>query len=92
MKIVLQNVQLLSMSTGYDTSGAPLQEGYEFIARDIYYTAADGSSNPLQNIVQDPTGVNANGGANQATPNTHTSGTGSGLNGSTERGNNPFFG
>ena len=92
MKIVLQNVQLLSMSTGYDTSGAPLQEGYEFIARDIYYTAADGSSNPLQNIVQDPTGVNANGGANQATPNTHTSGTGSGLNGSTERGNNNFYG
>ena len=55
MKIVLQNVQLTSMSTGFDTSGAPLQEAYEFLSRDIYFTIADESTNPLANIVKDPT-------------------------------------
>lgn len=55
MKIVLQNVQLTSMSTGYDTNGSPLQEAYEFLARDIYFTLADESTNPLANINIDPT-------------------------------------
>ena len=76
MKIVLQNVQLTSMSTGFDTSGAPLQEMYEFMSRDIYFTIADESTNPLANIVVDP--------ATQPVPgegtgenNTQTSGAGS---------------
>ena len=74
MKIVLQNVQLSSMSTGYDTSGAPLQEAYEFIARDMYFTVADGSKNPLENMIQDPT-TETSGSGTQT--NTQTSGAGS---------------
>jgi hypothetical protein len=76
MKIVLQNVQLTSMSTGYDTSGAPLQEMYEFMSRDIYYTIADESTNPLANINIDPT---TQPGATTGTdnPNTQVSGPGS---------------
>lgn len=38
MKIVLQNVHLLSMSTAYASGGQPLVENYQFIARDFYYT------------------------------------------------------
>lgn len=79
MKIILQNVQLTSMSTGYDTSGAPLQEGYEFFARDLYFTLADESTNPLANINLDPTTQPtgpSSGTSSQA--NTQVSGGGSG--------------
>lgn len=38
MKIVLQNVQLVSMSTSYQSGGQPLVENYQFIARDFYFT------------------------------------------------------
>lgn len=37
MKIVLQNVQLVSMSTSYQSGGQPLIENYQFIARDFYF-------------------------------------------------------
>lgn len=73
MKIVLQNVQLMSMATGYDTTGAPLQEGYEFIARDMYFTIADESTNPLTNLVQEQ---QASGGSTSSSSNTQTSGGG----------------
>lgn len=73
MKIVLQNVQLLSMATGYDTTGAPLQEGYEFIARDMYYTIADDSTNPLANLVQE---TPVSGASTSSSSNTQTSGGG----------------
>lgn len=71
MKIIIQNVQLTDMSTGYDTSGSPLQEGYSFIARDLYFTLEDGSSNPLANIIKDP--LTSGGLRDSATPNTQTS-------------------
>jgi len=80
MKIILQNVQLTDMSTGYDTSGSPLQEGYTFLARDLYFTLEDGSSNPLANIVKNPlTSTSSNSSANS---NTQTSapGTANGVN------------
>ena len=77
MKIVLQNVQLLSMATGYDTTGSPLQEGYEFIARDMYYTIADDSTNPLANLVQEQA---ASGASSTSTTPTQTSGPASGAN------------
>jgi len=89
MKIILQNVQLTDMSTGFDTSGAPLQEAYSFIARDMYFTQADGSVNPLQNIVKDPT--TSGGSSNQATPNTQYAPPGSSSTGTAERSGSPFY-
>jgi hypothetical protein len=90
MKIILQNVQLTDMSTGFDTSGSPLQEGYSFIARDMYFTQADGSVNPLQNIIKDPN-TSGDGGSNQATPNTQYAPPGSTSTNTGERGGNPFY-
>lgn len=40
MKIVLQNVHLMSMTTAYNSGGQPLVENYQFIARDMYMTEA----------------------------------------------------
>jgi len=71
MKIVLQSVQLMNMSTGYDTAGSPIQEAYEFIAKDTYFTIADESTNPLANLVIEETG-------SKKSDNTQTSGPGSG--------------
>lgn len=49
MKIVLQNVNLLSMTTSYTSGGAPLVENYQFMARDFYFTDAKiGDKLPLQ--------------------------------------------
>jgi hypothetical protein len=73
MKIVLQSVQLMSMSTGYDTTGSPIQEGYEFIARDMYFTIADDSTNPLANLVQEQP---VSGQSTDSSSNTQTSGGG----------------
>lgn len=79
MKIVLQNVQLTNMSTGYDTSGSPLQEAYSFLARDIYFTLADESTNPLANINVDPaTQPTGSDSGTSNTPNTEVSGGGAG--------------
>lgn len=79
MKIVLQNVQLTNMSTGYDTTGAPLQEAYSFMARDIYFTLADESTNPLANINVDPaTQPTGPSSGTEDAPNTQTSGGGAG--------------
>lgn len=41
MKIVLQEVQLLSMATAYNPGGQPVGESYQFIARDLYFTEAN---------------------------------------------------
>lgn len=41
MKIVLQEVNLVSMSTSYTPGGQPLAESYQFIARDYYFSEAD---------------------------------------------------
>lgn len=46
MKIVLQNVHLLQMSTEYQSGGAPLIETYSFVARDFYLTEAESGFNP----------------------------------------------
>jgi len=89
MKIILQNVQLTDMSTGFETSGAPLQEAYSFIARDMYFTQADGSVNPLQNIIKDPT--TSGGGSNQDPSNTQYAPPGSTSTGTAERGVSPFY-
>lgn len=89
MKIILQNVQLTDMSTGFETSGAPLQEAYSFIARDMYFTQADGSVNPLQNIVKDPT--TSGDSSNQGIPNTQYAPPGSSSTGTGERSGSPFY-
>jgi len=68
MKIVLQQVNLVSMVTDY-SSNEPLREAYRFIARDIYYSDtdltfvknlivnsdSDSDSRSPQEIRQDPT-------------------------------------
>jgi len=41
MKIVLQEVQLLSMTTTYASGGVPLVENYQFMARDYYFSEVD---------------------------------------------------
>lgn len=41
MKIVLQNVNIVSMTTNYLSGGQPLVENYQFIARDHYFTDAN---------------------------------------------------
>jgi hypothetical protein len=46
MKIVLQNVHLMQMSTEYQSGGAPLIETYSFVARDFYLTEAESGFNP----------------------------------------------
>jgi uncharacterized protein YlxW (UPF0749 family) len=47
MKIVLQNVQLVSMSTAYQSGGQPLVENYQFIARDFYFSNAGIGDKPF---------------------------------------------
>ena len=46
MKIVLQNVHLMQMSTEYQSGGAPIIETYAFVARDFYFTEAGTNLNP----------------------------------------------
>lgn len=41
MKIVLQEVNLISMATMYSPGGQPIAENYQFIARDTYMTEVD---------------------------------------------------
>lgn len=41
MKIILQEVHLMNMSTAYTPGGQPIGESYQFIARDYYFTEAD---------------------------------------------------
>lgn len=41
MKIVLQEVHLMNMSTAYTPGGQPIGESYQFVARDYYFTEAD---------------------------------------------------
>jgi len=41
MKIVLQEVQLMSMTTAYASGGSPLVENYQFMARDYYFSEVD---------------------------------------------------
>lgn len=48
MKIVLQNVNLVAMSTSYTSGGQPLVENYQFIARDFYFTDANTGDKPLK--------------------------------------------
>ena len=47
MRIVLQNVNLVAMSTSYTSGGQPLVENYQFIARDFYFTSAKIGDKPL---------------------------------------------
>jgi hypothetical protein len=41
MKIVLQEIQLMSMTTAYASGGSPLVENYQFMARDYYFSEVD---------------------------------------------------
>jgi hypothetical protein len=41
MKVVVQEVNLISMATMYGPGGQPLAENYQFMARDFYMTEAD---------------------------------------------------
>jgi hypothetical protein len=40
-KTVIQEVNLVSMTTSYSPGGQPVVENYQFIARDLYFTKAD---------------------------------------------------
>ena len=60
MKIVLQNVHLLQMSTEYQSGGAPLIETYSFVARDFYLTEAESAFNPYTGKAFVTTGPKAN--------------------------------
>lgn len=46
MKIVLQNVHLMQMSTEYQSGGVPILENYSFVARDFYFTEAGTNLDP----------------------------------------------
>jgi hypothetical protein len=46
MKIILQNVHLMQVSTEYQSGGAPLLETYAFFARDFYFTEAGTNLDP----------------------------------------------
>lgn len=75
MKIVLQNVNLLSMTTSYTSGGSPLVENYQFMARDFYFTDAKiGDKLPLQrsNVVSSSEASNSK---KNSTTSTTTSGT-----------------
>lgn len=72
MKIVVQQVNLTSMTNSYTVGGSPLIESYQFMARDYYFTTADvgfikgmktvSSSEAHNNKVNDgPTGVDGDG-------------------------------
>lgn len=41
MKTVLQQVNLMNVSTGFSPGGQPIVESYQFIARDFYHTSVD---------------------------------------------------
>lgn len=41
MKVIIQQVQLMSMTTGYGPGGQPITENYQFIARDHYFSEVD---------------------------------------------------
>lgn len=47
MKVVLQSIDIISMTTSYSSGGQPLVENYQFIARDMYLTDADFGKNVL---------------------------------------------
>jgi len=47
MKLVLQNINLMSMTTSYTSGGQPLVENYQFIARDMYFTDARAGDNAV---------------------------------------------
>lgn len=41
MKVIIQQVQLMNMSTAYTPGGQPVAETYQFIARDYYFSEVD---------------------------------------------------
>jgi hypothetical protein len=41
MKVIIQQVNLMNMSTAYSPGGQPIAESYQFIARDYYFSEAD---------------------------------------------------
>lgn len=50
MKIILQNVHLMSMTSSYQSGGQALVENYQFIARDMYMTEARLDYNAVSNV------------------------------------------
>lgn len=93
MKIVIQNVNLMSMSTAYNSGGQPLVENYQFIARDFYFTDAEiGKSKTLagqratvvdpaekDNANKNPTKTTVTSGTVSPTIDINSSGGGSGF-------------
>lgn len=69
MKIVLQNVQLVSMSTSYQSGGQPLVENYQFIARDFYFTDDDNGDTPFSDtsVAKDDSTVRKQSSSNTVT-------------------------
>jgi hypothetical protein len=66
MKIVLQNVHLMSMTTAYSSGGQPLVENYQFIARDMYMSGQSTESAKTRASVPDIT-EEANAATNETT-------------------------
>jgi hypothetical protein len=78
MKIVLQNVNIVSMTTNYLPGGQPLVENYQFIARDHYFT--DATIEDKQNWMQGqrssvPSPTEAANATQNSTSSTTTTGT-----------------
>lgn len=72
MKIILQNVDLISMTTSYNSGGQALVENYQFVARDMYMTNADKNFNALSTTTSVPgpnESQNAQANATSATVN-----------------------
>lgn len=67
MKIILQNVHLMSMRTEYQGGGSPLIEHYSFMARDFYFTEANLGFNPYGDQKAFVTTDVGNGANNQTT-------------------------
>lgn len=74
MKVVLQSIDIISMTTSYSSGGQPLVENYQFIARDMYLTSqniGDNTSSSYSTTVPDER-ESANNNSNVSTSTTIT--------------------
>ena len=53
MKVILQNVHLMSMTTSYSNGGQALVENYQFIARDMYMSGQNINTDTTRASVPD---------------------------------------
>jgi hypothetical protein len=77
MKVVLQNVHLMAMTTSYNSGGQALIENYQFVARDMYMTDAK-LDQSTQTRASSPDYTSQDNAQPNQTTSTTTSGTPSG--------------